>query len=189
MKTIQLNLYPFAELSEEAKEKALADHRFINVDYRWWESVYEDALQIGLKITGFDFETGYYCNAEFLDDAISCAGKILDNHGEPTPTYQTTLSFWTKRDETVAGWPKDANNEFENAWDLDAELDKAEEDFLTTIRWEYHSLLIQEYNYQTADKAIIATFEAQDYHFTADGRLATRLEKLANVSPLNQEQP
>jgi hypothetical protein len=189
MKTIQLDIYPFAELNAAAQEKTLNDHRFINVDYRWWESVYEDANQIGLKITGFGFETGYYCNAEFIQDANFCVGKILDNHGEATATYQTTLSFWTKRDEIVANWPKDANNEYENAGDLDAELDKAEDDFLTTIRWEYHSLLIQEYNYQTGDNAIIETFEANDYHFTADGRLATRLEKLANQLPQNQGQP
>ncbi|MBT2560171.1 hypothetical protein J7E50_02910 [Pedobacter sp. ISL-68] len=186
MKTVHLNLYPFAELSEDAREKALNDHRFINVDDAWWDSIYEDANQSGLKINGFEFDTGYYCNAEFTEDAIFCAGKILDAHGENTPTYQTALSFWTRRNGIVAGSPKDQNAEFENVEELDDLLDKAEDDFLTAIRWEYHSLLIREYNCQTSDTAITETLEANDYHFTADGKLATRIEKLSNELPLNQ---
>lgn len=187
MKTIQLNLYPFAELNEEAKEKALNDHRFINVDYAWWDSVYEDAKQAQLKITGFELENGYYCHAEFIDDGISCAAKILDNHGESTDTYQTALSFWRERDKIIGRWPKDENGQHIQAGDLDTELDRVDDDFLTVIRWAYHSLLIQEYNHLTSEKTIMETFEANYYHFTADGKLATRLENLANELPLNQE--
>lgn len=186
MKTIQINLYPFAELSEEAKEKALDEHRFINVDNDWWDSVYEDAKQAGLKITGFKLENGYYCNAEFIADAVHCAGKILDNHGKSTDTHKTALSFWTERDKIIDRWPRDENGEFIHVGDLDAELDRVEDDFLTVIRWAYHSLLIKEYNFQTGDQAVTETFEANDFHFTADGILATRLEKLTPTLKKNQ---
>jgi hypothetical protein len=179
MKTIQLNIYSFAELSEEARGKALDNHRFIHVDGTWWDSVYEDAQQSGLKITGFELENGYYCNAEFTDDACFCAGEILDNHGESTETYQTALSFWTERNRMVADWPKDKNGELEFSGDWDTEMDRVEDDFLTVTRWTYHSLLIQEYNALTGDTDITETLEVQGYHFTADGRLATRLEKLS----------
>ncbi|GAA3989818.1 hypothetical protein [Mucilaginibacter dorajii] len=189
MKTIELHIYLFPELSEEAQERALDDQRFTNVDSFWWDNIYEDARQIGLKIKGFELENGYYCNGEFTENACFCAGKILDSHGESTETYQIALSFRTERDRIIADWPKDEHGELASTGDLDSELDRVEDDFLTAIRWAYHSLLIQEYNFLTGDKAITETFEAQDCHFTADGRIATRLEKLANVPAQNQEQP
>ena len=46
MKTIQLNLYEFAELEERAKEKAIEADRYINVDYRWWDFIYDDFISI-----------------------------------------------------------------------------------------------------------------------------------------------
>ena len=178
MKSIHLNLYRFGELSAFAKDEALNKYRFINVEDTWWDSIYEDAERSGLKITGFEFESGYYCNARFVHDAIHCAGEIMDNHGDATPTYAIALSFWAKRNQLVRNWPKDENGEFMQQDDLDNELDRIEDAFLTHLQWAYHSLLIEEYNYQTADEAVTATFEAQDFHFTADGKMANRLEKL-----------
>jgi len=46
MKTIQLNLYEFAELEEKAREKAIEADRYINVDYRWWDVIYDDFIAI-----------------------------------------------------------------------------------------------------------------------------------------------
>jgi hypothetical protein len=46
MKTIQLNLYEFAELEEKSKEKAIEADRYINVDYRWWDVIYDDFAAI-----------------------------------------------------------------------------------------------------------------------------------------------
>ena len=40
------------KLSDKAKQKAIEKFYDINVDYDWWDSVYEDAKNIGLKITG-----------------------------------------------------------------------------------------------------------------------------------------
>jgi len=46
MKIIQLNLYEFAELEETAKEKAIEADRYINVDYHWWDVIYDDFISI-----------------------------------------------------------------------------------------------------------------------------------------------
>jgi hypothetical protein len=46
MKTILLNLYEFAELEEIAKQKAIEAHRYINVDYSWWDFIYDDFISI-----------------------------------------------------------------------------------------------------------------------------------------------
>lgn len=44
--TKQTEVYPFTELSDEAKEKARAWYRSDNLSYDWWDSVYDDADQI-----------------------------------------------------------------------------------------------------------------------------------------------
>jgi len=46
MKTIQLNLYEFAELDGAAKKKAIETERYINVDYHWWDFIYDDFITI-----------------------------------------------------------------------------------------------------------------------------------------------
>ncbi len=42
MKAITINLYEFAELNEQAKQKALDEYRYINVEHEWWDYIFED---------------------------------------------------------------------------------------------------------------------------------------------------
>ena len=46
MKTILLDLYQFEELSEDAKQKAIADHRDFNLIPLWWDFVYDDFVTL-----------------------------------------------------------------------------------------------------------------------------------------------
>jgi len=46
MKTIQLHLYEFSELEEKAKAVAIKADRYINVDYNWWDFIYDDFIRI-----------------------------------------------------------------------------------------------------------------------------------------------
>ena len=47
MRTIRIKLHKFSELSEVAQQKVLDKNCYINVDYDWWQSIYEDAKAIG----------------------------------------------------------------------------------------------------------------------------------------------
>ncbi|NMB83292.1 MAG: hypothetical protein GYA14_15900 [Ignavibacteria bacterium] len=66
MKTIEVKLYSFSELSEEAKERAVENLSTINVNYEWWDAVYEDfenlcrelRIEVDLKKTYFN---GFCC--------------------------------------------------------------------------------------------------------------------------------
>lgn len=65
---------------------------------------------------------------------------------------------------------------------IEAELEKTE-NWLSEVavqlnRYLYGNLQ-DEYEYQTADEQVAATIEANDYHFTADGKTANRLERMA----------
>ncbi|MFA6083444.1 hypothetical protein [Mucilaginibacter sp.] len=50
MKTIHLKLYSFSELDEKAREKALAELSGINVDFDWWDFIYDDVIAIAKTI-------------------------------------------------------------------------------------------------------------------------------------------
>lgn len=182
MRTIELKLYQFAELSEQAKQKAITDNADFNVNYNWWDMVYEDAKNAGLKITGFDLDRAHYCNAEFIHDAIFTARQVRIDHGEQTDTYAEAEEFQDRRDFIVNTWPKDENGEFEQLDELDVALDECEDNFLKGMSKRYLRLLDNEYDHLTSDEAIANALIANDYWFTADGKMATHLVKLAQTA-------
>lgn len=93
MKTIEVQVYSFNELSQEAKEVAINRFLDINVDFDWWENTYEDAKNIGLKITSFDLDRNKHAKGEFIFDASQVAEKIISKHGEACETYNTASLY------------------------------------------------------------------------------------------------
>jgi hypothetical protein len=82
MKTISINLYSFNELSEEAQQKALDHYRYFMVEDSWWDSIYSDAKEIGLKITSFDLDRNRNAKGELLHSFEEVCCNILKNHGK-----------------------------------------------------------------------------------------------------------
>jgi hypothetical protein len=158
MRIKETKVYQFDELTEKAKEKALEELYDINVDYDWWEGVYEDAKEIGLKLTGFDIDRGSYCKGELIDDLHSVILAIIRNHGKETETYKTAKEF---EDKLVFN----EDNEIEN-------LEELEDDFLKAICEDYLVMLRNEYEYFTSEEAIVETIRTNEYEFTEDGKLA-----------------
>ncbi len=94
MRNKEITLYQFSELSEEAKEKAINNLFDINLDHDWWEFTYEDAKNIGLKITSFDLDRNRNAKGEFLICANEVAQNILNGHGEKCETFKTAQKFF-----------------------------------------------------------------------------------------------
>lgn len=161
MRIQETKLYKFNELTEEAKQKALEGLYDINVNHDWWEAVYYDADMIGLKITSFDTYrkdiTGQL--TENIENVIK---EIEDNHGETCETYRIADEYKGKLKELRKITLDD------DLPDLEDEL-KAE--FEQELLQEYLSILEKDYEYLTEEKTIIETIEANDYEFTADGKL------------------
>lgn len=85
MRQETVQLYKFDELPEEAKEEVLNKHRFINVNYDWWEfcdwllePTSERRKELGLKdeknmpffkykISSFDLDRGSYLQLEDVE--------------------------------------------------------------------------------------------------------------------------
>jgi hypothetical protein len=170
MKTIKLKLYSFDELSEQAQNKALNDLRTINVDFNWWESTYEDAKNIGLKITGFDLDRNKHATGQFTLSALEVAQNILNDHGDECQTYKLATEFLSKHNPIFADY-MDENSENYESRDLEGQLQDLEQDFLNDLLKDYADMLQKECEHLMSREAIIETFEANDYTFEENGRL------------------
>lgn len=162
MKIKSYTVYKFNELSEEAQQKAIENLYDINVDGDWWEFTYEDAEQIGIKITGFDIDRGAYCSGDFIESPLTVIKLIKENHGESCETYKTALQY----EKLILECPKDEEGE-----PIENELEVIEDDFRNSLLEDYRIMLEKEYEYMTSKKAIIETIESNDYDFTSEGKL------------------
>lgn len=173
MRTIQTTLYKFNELSEQAKRKAIESMSDINVDFDWWESTYDDARRIGLKIEGFDVDR--YVQGHFIESAEACADLILNEHGETCETYKTAKQYLTDRDALVEKYSDGINKDKvteENEYDFDSECDELDSDFLKSLLEDYRIILRNEIEYRQSEEAIQETIEANEYEFLEDGTRA-----------------
>jgi hypothetical protein len=158
---IEKTIYKFDELSERAQEKALDKLRDLNVDHEWWNSVYDDAERIGLKITEFDLGRASYAKGDFQKNPVRVARDILREHGKDCETYKTAKSFL----EDFKKLPKSERSEFDDDHDLAVE-------FRRSLLEDYRIMLDQEYEYLTSDQAIKEAIESMDYEFDEHGNLA-----------------
>lgn len=154
--THTIKIYKFDELPEKGKQKALEKLYDLNVDYEWWQSTYEDAARVGLKITEFDADR--YCKGRLTMSAKESAEAILKEHGDKCETFATATAL-------LSEWPKD-EDESEEADDM---REKLEEDYENALLEDYRIILRNEYEYLT--EAIVDNIYANDYEFTEDGRI------------------
>jgi len=185
MRDIITTVYKFEELTPAAQEKAVDSLYDINVDYNWWENIYEDAAAVGIKITSFDTERNRHCCAD-IPNAIETAELIIKNHGPDCETFKTANSFYREvkpLDDKLEKAERIENNysyskspTAQKIYNLRDELkDKIEdltEDFKKSICEDYAIMLEKEGEYLTSKEVIIETILANDYEFTAEGRIA-----------------
>lgn len=169
MKTIEIKLYEYKELSEEAQGKAIQTMFDINLFYEWWDFIYEDAENVQIKISGFDTDRGNYVKLDFMDQPIDTANLILENWGEKSTGYTEAQEFKEKFDDLYNKY-KDENGVIDN-YEYDCELEELEEEFKNDLESVFLTMLTNEYEYRYSDEAIIETIEANEYFFTEDGDL------------------
>lgn len=163
-----IETYSYDELSEEAKKQVLESLSDINIDYDWWEYVYEDAENSGLKITGFDIGRGSYVEGELNTYIEASINAILTNHGEKTPTFKLAQLY----SEEIKKLDKQFKNREEDEDEGEAHVNETFElnrRYQEELCEEYLSMLKKEYEYRTSIEAIEETIQANDYSFTKDG--------------------
>jgi hypothetical protein len=170
MKTIRIKVYKFNELSQDAQYKAIEKLNDINVDFDWWEYTYQDAKEIGLKITSFDLDRNRHAKGEFILSAAEVAQNIINNHGESCETYKTASNFLESWQPIFNAYMDEENEKYESR-EAEEEMQEIEEEFLNSLLEDYSIMLQNEYKYLQSDEAIKETIEANDYDFLANGEL------------------
>jgi hypothetical protein len=149
MRTEAIAIYKYDELSDEGKEKALEGLYDLNVDYEWWQFVYEDAEMVGIEISEFDID--YSTIKGLLTMGVhESAQAIIDNHGRACDTHKLALDYYRQKRRFS---PYDR------------------EEWNRALLEEYLVILKKEFEYLTSEEAIVETIRANDYEFTEDGKL------------------
>jgi hypothetical protein len=172
--TKTITVYQFNELSDFAKKTAINKLSDINVNFDWWDSVYEDAKTVGIKITSFGLDRNRSAEGEFLDSPSYTAYKILAEHGETCETYKTAKEYLSEYNYLVEKYSDGVNKHRvseDNEQAFDDEANDLDGDFLKSIVEDYAIMLQKEYEYLCSDAAIIEAIEANEYEFTINGTL------------------
>ena len=159
MRTVEIVLYKF----EEHPRQSLLLEKYwdINVDYDWWDYTYEDANDIGLKITEFDIYKRI-CEGDLTASGQEVAEKIINEHGKETRTYKAAKDFQAAYALLHLKYPYD---------DFEDELEEIEADLKENLCRAYLQILEDEYEYLTRDEQIKETLIASDYEFTINGNI------------------
>ena len=174
MRTIEVKLYQFEELSTEAKEKAIEKNRTTNVDHDWWDYTYESMKEAGVKINSFDI---YHRNINItIEDSHETALRIIENFGEAMEVVTLSKQFIKDRDALVKrlgeGNDKDGYSVKEENFDeFDDETEPMEEEYRRDLSNEIHTWLSEEYDYLQSDEAIAECLINNDYEFTEQGEI------------------
>jgi hypothetical protein len=173
MKKVTITLYTFNELNEQAQKKAIEKLSDINVSFDWWESTYDDAKNIGLKLTGFDLDRNKHAKGDFIDSAELCAEEIMEEHGDESDTYKLASTFladlnFLNIDLEKAEQEKGNSDE---CYTIQGKIDDLKAQFLSDLLEEYATMLQKESEYLQSEQAIKETIEANDYTFEEDGTM------------------
>lgn len=148
-KTICRDVMTFDELNDSAKEKARDWFRERLFDYDWFDSTYEDAETIGLKITGFDVDRGTI-TGNLTESVGEVCRRILDNHGASCDTYKLAQQYFKRK--SITGGPFTV------------------EEFQRDLLEEYLVMLRHEVEYMQSNEYIDEGILANEYTFTETGK-------------------
>jgi hypothetical protein len=166
-----INLYKFEELSTEAQQKAIEKFSDAGVGYNWWENVYDDAKEIGLRIDGFDLDRGRCVDGSLLFAANDVAQKILNNHGDQCETHKTANDFMNEWQPISCDYMNEDSENYESR-DIEDKLMEIEQQFERDLLEDYLIMLQHEYEYLTSEEYIKEFIINNEYEFTEEGKLS-----------------
>ena len=181
MREITVKVYSFAELSDDAKERALDAFRDINVEFNWYEYSYDmirtAGKLIGLDIGDIHFDTYLYCIFDADYEYVRGAAKAVrdefpraDDLCKVAKDLQALQKrhFYSLSCAVKEGRSMNYYRCFRFGEDYECDnLGDILDDFAHWAR----ILLRDEYEYLTSDEAVKEMIEANEYEFTEDGKL------------------
>lgn len=170
IKVTKTKVYKFADLPDNIQDKAIDNLADINVSFEWWDSIYDDAANVGIKITSFNLDRGSYCRGDFLESAEDVAHLIQEQHGTYSDTFKTSVQYIKGLYRIKHDIPLDENGE--TTHEFEGAKEAIDRQFFRNILEDYRVLLQKEYEYLTSREAIIETIEANGYEFNEHGKIA-----------------
>lgn len=164
------NVYKFEELDERGQAAALDHCRYWPVQGEWWDVVYEDAAQVGIKITSFDLDRNRGAEGEFTCSACEVAQNIFNEHGVECETYKTAAAFMEEWQPVFDSYMDETSPDYESR-DSEDKLQDIEDEFRSAILEDYSIMLQHECEYLQSDEAVQEMIEANDYEFTEAGEI------------------
>jgi hypothetical protein len=192
-------VFRFDELTEEGKEKAIENLYDVNVDHDWWDFAYENAKAIA-ALMGIEIDKIYFSGFSSQGDGACFEGSYSYQKGgvkavkdyapldkELHRIAKELQAIQRTRFYTITASVKHSGHYFHEfctnvsiyesnpSWDSDYSTDAKTADDLTEalrdfMSWIY-SQLEKQHDYLTSKEAIIETIEANEYEFTAEGKL------------------
>jgi hypothetical protein len=183
MKEHIIYTYEFDELSDKVKQKALGRLQDINIIADWWDYIYDDADEIGIKITEFDIDRNMI-KGEMTLEIDDIAQNIINRYkNSDCEVYKEALEFikdkWELNIKIKNIQITNKNFTIEKNEDIVAieeDIEIVEENFFNSIMEDYLVLLKQEYEYLISDEVVIETIKINNYEFTKDGKVFISLK-------------
>jgi len=200
MRQETINIYEFSELSEESQEKAIEKFREHNLDYEWWDFIYEDAKEIA-KLMGIEIDRIYFSGFWSQGDGACFVGRYYYQKGsvknvkahapQDAELHRIAIElskiqrryFYQVYARIKHHSPRysheytvtiDVYRESQNYTDLplsDSDEETVKDLLRDYMRWIYKRLE-SEYEYLQSDEAIKETIEALAYEFYENGEMA-----------------
>lgn len=198
MRTEEITIYTYDELTDKAKEKAREWYRSGSLDYDWWDSVYDDFLNIcrimgvdtserDIQFSGFWSQgdgasfTGSYAYAKGSAKAIrEHAPQDKELHGivDELAALQRRYFYGIDASITRMGSRYVHSHTMQveaHTTHHDRHLNDDDEQHLKELMrdladWLYCQLE-KEYEYLTSDEAVEESIRANEYEFTEDGAI------------------
>lgn len=175
--TWNFKVYKFEELSDEAKERALEDNRYVLVeDYAWYDFIYDEADMIGIEIKEFDLDRRYI-KIRLNTSVLNSVESAMQWFGESTEEYKLVKSYY---DAIMKLADSDEVKEYleenpdDDAYDAIYNMsldDRFYDEYINDMKRVFLRMLENEFNYLTSDEAIIEHFNINDYEFFENGKI------------------
>jgi hypothetical protein len=194
---VKTEVFKFDELSDEGKKKGVENLYDINVsDFEWWDCTYEDATEIaalmGIEISeiyfsGFSSQGDgacFECSYSYQKGGVKAVKDYAPIDKELHQIAARLQAIQRKNFYKVGAEIKHSGSYYhENCTDIqvwsnneamgganDEAYYGTKEALKDFMKWIYRQLERQ-YDYLTSEEAIVETIEANDYEFTAEGKL------------------
>ena len=167
-KDIITTVYEYHELPTETAKAAAREWLQEGVtDCGWWDGIYQDAENAGLKITAFDLYPKTI-SAEFITSAPDVAETITGSHGKDCATYKAAHDYLSELDAIDPACDAEDGSEERNAWE--AKREEIDNNFLKALRKAYIDMLESDYECLCSIEYLAEFAETNGYTFTAKGQ-------------------